>query len=231
LTIELPEVSYPKWAVESVCLKRALTPADFRIEVSTAGSAQSVRANVIGIIENQAPTRHIRLDVPVQDGEVRADLQSDLAKAAIVERHKCTGHVSLGLVQGFGFTEPCAVASTVAHDSHHLVVVGTDDACMALAVNKLAEVGGGQVAVKNGKVVGLVELKIAGLMSTQPAEVVAQKAAGVLDGFQACGCKLNNPNMQLSLLGLVVIPELRLSDKGLVDVNRFEFIPVTEKTK
>jgi adenine deaminase len=100
---------------------------------------------------------------------------------------------------------------------------------MAAAANKLVEVGGGQVVVKNGKVIGLVELGIAGLMSRERADVVAKKAETVLAGFRSCGCKLNNPNMQLSLLALVVIPELRISDKGLVDVTKFEFIPVLEK--
>jgi adenine deaminase len=135
----------------------------------------------------------------------------------------------VGLVNGFGFTENCAVASTVSHDSHNLIVVGTDEADMAAAANKLVEVGGGQVVVKEGKVIGMVELGIAGLMSKEKAKVVARKAGTVLDGFKACGCSLNNPNMQLSLLALVVIPELRLSDMGLVDVTKFEFIPVLEK--
>jgi len=109
-----------------------------------------------------------------------------------------------------------------------MLVVGTTDADMALAANKLAEVGGGQVVVKDGNVIGLVELKIAGLMSTERADQVAKKAVSILEGFRACGCQLNNPNMPLSLLALVVIPELRISDKGLVDVTRFEFLPVVQ---
>jgi len=230
LTISLPAFPYPDWATQSVHLKQPLKAEDFQIRLpETQKSTGTVRTNVIGIIENQAPTRHLRLDIAVVDGQIHADLQNDIAKVAVIERHKGSGAISLGLVQGFGFNQPCAVASTVAHDSHHLIVVGTDDASMALAANKLAEVGGGQVVVRNGEVVALVELKIAGLMSDQPAEVVAQKAAKVLDGFRACGCKINNPNMQLSLLGLVVIPELRISDLGLVDVTRFEFIPLIEK--
>ncbi len=99
---------------------------------------------------------------------------------------------------------------------------------MAEAANSLARSGGGQVVVKDGQVIGQVELQIAGLMSTERAEIVAKKTASVLDGFRACGCTLNNPNMQLSLMALVVIPELRISDMGLVDVNKFEFIPVVE---
>jgi adenine deaminase len=99
---------------------------------------------------------------------------------------------------------------------------------MAVAVNELVRCGGGQIVVRNGAVIGLVELQIGGLMSTERAEDVAKKAASVLSGFQDCGCALNNPNMQLSLMGLVVIPALRISDLGLVDVNHFRFIPVIE---
>jgi adenine deaminase len=156
------------------------------------------------------------------------DLPRDIAKIALVERHRRSGRVQIGLVHGFGFDVPCAVGSTIAHDSHHMIIAGTDEANMAQAGNVLAEVGGGQVVVRQGEVIGLVELPIAGLMSTERAEVVAQKAATILAGFRACGCTLNNPNMQLSLLALAVIPELRLTDLGLVDVNLFEFIPPLE---
>ncbi len=155
-------------------------------------------------------------------------MSRDIAKIALVERHKGTGGITLGLVSGFGFDSQCAIASTVAHDSHHMIVVGTDDESMAVAANSLAKSRGGQVVVKDGRVIGQVELKIAGLMSTEKADVVAKKADTILKGFQACGCKLNNPNMQLSLLALVVIPELRISDKGLVDVTKLKFVPVVE---
>jgi adenine deaminase len=168
------------------------------------------------------------MKVKAEGGEVKADLTRDLAKIAVVERHRGTGKVSVGLVNGFEFTRKCAIASTVAHDSHHMIVVGTDDEDMAIAANELAKCGGGQIVVLNGEVVGQVELQIAGLMSHERAEVVARKAASVLRGFMACGSELNNPNMQLSLLGLVVIPELRISDKGLVDVTNFDFISVLD---
>ena len=136
--------------------------------------------------------------------------------------------MTVGLVHGFGFNAKCAIASTVSHDCHQMIVVGTDDASMAIAANSLARSGGGQVVVKDGKVIGQVELKIAGLMSIEKADVVAKKAGTILDGFKSCGCKLNNPNMQFSFLALVVIPELRISDKGLVDSTKFEFVPVLE---
>lgn len=230
LLVDRPAFRYPDWVTSSVHLGRELIPEDFRLPSGDGfgGGEGKLTANVIGVIENQAPTRHLRLELPVQSGEVEVDLSRDIAKIALVERHKGTGGVQVGLVKGFGFEVPCAVASTVAHDSHHMIVVGTDESNMALAVNRLAQVGGGQVVVREGEVIGMVELPIAGLMSDQPAEVVAEAAATVLEGFRACGSTLNSPNMQLSLLALVVIPELRISDLGLVDVNKFEFIPVLE---
>ena len=229
VVLPMPQFSYPDWATHSVHLARPLTPADFCLAVPEAlAGKRSVKANVIGVIENQAPTRHLSMELDVQEGEVRLDLENGLAKIALVERHAGTGGVQVGLVHGFGFNVPCAIASTVAHDSHHLLVVGTDEADMALAANELARMGGGQVVVRQGDVIGQVNLPIAGLMSNERAERVARKAASVLYGFRACGCNLNNPNMQLSLLALVVIPELRISDKGLVDVTSFGVIPVLE---
>ena len=188
-----------------------------------------VKAHVIGVIENQAPTRHLILDVQPENGEIKADISRDLAKVALVQRHRGMEGITVGLVSGFGLTTNCGIASSVAHDCHHIILIGTDEAAMALAANKLAEVGGGQVVVKDGKVIGLVELSVGGLMSTQRAELVARKIGTILDGFKACGCSLNNPNMQLSLLALVVIPELRISDMGLVDVTKYEILPVLEK--
>jgi adenine deaminase len=224
--VELPKFRYPSWATKSVHLKRKLKTDDFRLQVK--GQTSNVKANVIGVIENQAPTRHLTFDMQAIDGEIKVDMERDIVKIALVERHKGTGGVTMGLVSGFGFTEKCAIASTVAHDSHHMIVVGTDEESMAVAGNSLARSGGGQVVVRNGKAIGNVDLKIGGLMSAEKADVVAKKAETILEGFRACGCTLNNPNMQLSLLALVVIPELRISDKGLVDVTKFKFVPVLE---
>ncbi|HRJ56667.1 MAG TPA: adenine deaminase [Anaerolineales bacterium] len=227
LLVKLPVVKYPKWVTNSIHIKRKLTAADFALRTRAADGSE-IEAHVIGVIENQAPTRHLRMKVKVEDGEVKTDLRRDLAKIALVERHRATGNVVVGLVKGFEFTRKCAIGSTVAHDSHHMIVVGTDEESMAVAANELAKCGGGQVVVMDGKVVGLVEFPIAGLMSNERADVVAKKAGTVLEGFKMCGSELNNPNMQLSLMALVVIPELRISDKGLVDVTRFDFIPVLE---
>jgi adenine deaminase len=224
LKIDIPAFPYPEWATKSVHLGKTLGASDFRLASPIEDGP--VAANVIGVVENQAPTRHLRMEVEAKNGEIPVDFQQDIAKISLVERHKGTGSVQMGLVSGFGFSEPCGLATTVAHDSHHMIVVGTNEADMAQAANILAEINGGQVVVMDGEVIGMVELPIAGLMSNERAEVVAKKAATVLEGFVKCGCTLNNPNMQLSLLALVVIPELRISDLGLVDVTKFEFIPV-----
>ena len=226
LLIDLPPYPYPGWAVNSIHIGHPLDISDFRLKADGEGSFV---ANVIGVIENQAPTRHLKVTVNAKLGEIHADMSRDIAKVAVVERHKATGGVQVGLVSGFGFNFPCAVATTVAHDSHHMLVVGTSETDMALAANEVARMGGGQVVIKDGKTIGQVELPIGGLMSNERAEVVARKAGTVLDGIKVCGCQLNNPNMQISLLALVVIPALRISDLGLVDVNRFEFVPVLDE--
>jgi adenine deaminase len=225
ILIDLPKCIYPTWVVQSVHLKHPMTAVDFLLKSNNGDTA---RAHVIGVIENQAPTRHLVMQLPVIDGEIKTDIEKDIAKVALVERHRPTGRVQVGLVNGFGFTTKCAVATTVAHDSHQMIVVGTDEEDMAFAANYLAEIEGGQVIVSGKKVIGEIKLPIGGLMSKESAKAVALQAQNLLDGFRKCGCKINNPNMQLSLLGLVVIPELRISDLGLVDVNRFDFIPVID---
>jgi len=236
LCLDLPHHPQPAWVTGSVHLPRKVTAEDFAIKAPGPAEREGLaRVNVIGLIENQAPTRHLKLLLPVTAGEIRSSLAakhpSDVAKVAVIDRHHNTGRVQVGLVSGFRFTEKCAVASTVAHDCHHLLVVGTDEQCMALAVDRLAETGGGQVVVRDGEIVGEVQLPVAGLMSDEPAEIVARKTASVLHGFRVCGCTLKNPNMQLSLLALVVIPELRISDLGLIDVVKRQRIPVVEKVE
>ena len=227
-SIEFAPMEYPDWVLHSMHVPRPLIASDFSLKVPGGIKSQKMIANVIGIVENQAPTMHLRIQVEAQNGEVVPDIKNDLAMVALIERHHNTGAIQLGLVQGFGFSDSCAVASTVAHDCHHLIVVGTYKSDMAIAANALVKMGGGQVVVKEGKIIGKADLQIAGLMSNEPAAVIAKKVATVLDGFSACGCKLHNPNMQLSLLALVVIPELRISNLGLVDVDQFDFIPVLE---
>ena len=220
---DAPRFSFPAEVRGSVHLKQDLQAGDFKVPATSDGD---VTVSVICVVENQAPTQHLQVEMQPEHGELIADPESDLAKIALVERHQGNGTIQLGFVRGFGLDPGCAIGSTVAHDSHHMLVVGTDDSSMSIASNELARIGGGQIAVRSGEVIAVVELPIAGLMSDERAEVVADKVDRLLEAFLECGCTLNNANMQLSLLALVVIPELRLSDLGLVDVNRFELIPL-----
>lgn len=219
LIADIPAYAYPASARSTVKMGRKLKAEDF--DIAAPGDASQVRARVIGVIENQAPTRALERKLKVSKGVVEMDRQGDVCQIGLVERHRGTGKISNGFVSGFGYTADCAVASTVAHDSHHMIVVGTDKTDMALAANRLGEAGGGIVVVSKGKILALVELPIAGLMSDERAEVVAQKASRMVEAMRECGCTLNNAYMQHSLLALVVIPELRISDVGLIDVTRF----------
>ncbi len=220
LVAELDVYPYPSQAKKTVHLGRTLAMSDF--DIAAPEGANTVRARVIGVIENQAPTRALEREMPVENGFVAMDPVNDICQIALVERHKGTGGVINALVSGFGYRKPCAIASTVAHDSHHMIVVGTNKADMALAANRLGEVGGGVVLISDGRERALVELPIAGLMSDERAEIVAAKAAKLAEAMRDVGCSLNNAYMQHSLLALVVIPELRISDTGLIDVRTFE---------
>jgi adenine deaminase len=215
-----PAFEWPADTRATVRLGRRLTDADF--DVPAPEGAAWIRARVIGVIENQAPTRALEAKLQVRDGLVQIDAKADVCRIALVERHFATGGVTNGFVSGFGYDVPCAVASTVAHDSHHMIVVGTSRADMAAAANRLGEVGGGVTVWRDGRELALVELPIAGLMSDRPAEAVAAAAEAMGRAMRECGCRLNNAFMQHSLLALVVIPALRISDLGLVDVTRFE---------
>jgi adenine deaminase len=222
LEAKIEPASYPDTARGTVHLGKTLKARDF--DVTHDADKGEVRARVIGVVENQAPTKALEHDLHVTNGIVAMDRANDVCQIALVERHKGTGAVQNAFVSGFGYTTDCAVASTVAHDSHHMIVVGTNKDDMARAANRLGEVGGGVVVISKGIEKALVELPIAGLMSDERAEVVAQKADRMVKAMQDCGCTLNNAYMQHSLLALVVIPQLRISDKGLVDVTQFKAV-------
>ncbi|HBZ43647.1 MAG TPA: adenine deaminase [Maritimibacter sp.] len=224
ISVECPHLDWPDYARNTVHLGKELTGADFVIDAPEG--ANTVTAKVIGVVENQAPTKALTADLSVTDGVVEPDRPNDIAQIALVERHRGTGGVTNGFVSGFGYTGDMAMASTVAHDSHHMIVVGTSRDDMAKAANRLGEVGGGITVFKDGKEIALVELPVAGLMSDEPAETVAAKADRMVEAMAQCGCTLNNAYMQHSLLALVVIPELRISDLGLVDVTKFELTPL-----
>jgi adenine deaminase len=222
--VDCPHFDWPDSARDTVHLGHHLNAADF--EIKAPEGANSARANVIGVVENQAPTKALQADLPVRDGLVQG--RGDVCQIALVERHRATGGVTNGFVSGFGYQGKMAMASTVAHDSHHMIVVGTDRAQMALAANRLAEVGGGVTVYRDGRELALVRLPIAGLMSDSPAVDVAATAEAMMQAMRDCGCALNNAYMQHSLLALVVIPEIRISDLGLIDVRKFEKIPLLE---
>ncbi len=221
---ECPHYPWPDTARQTVRVKQTLTKDDFAISAPTGANA--VRANVIGVVENQAPTQALQKELTVSDGLVES--QGDTCQIALVERHRATGGVTNAFVSGFNYQGRMAMASTVAHDSHHMIVVGTDREQMALAANRLADAGGGITIFRDGEELALVELPIAGLMSDRPAHEVAAKADQMVQAMIDCGCTLNNAYMQHSLLALVVIPELRISDQGLIDVREFKEIPVFE---
>ena len=227
IAVACPHLDWPQSARETVHLGKTLGADDFVIAAPDA--ATHVTAKVIGVIENQAPTEARTAKLAVTDGIVNG--QDDVCQIALVERHRATGAVVNGFVSGFGYTGEMAIASTVAHDSHHMIVVGTNREMMAAAANRLGEVGGGVTVWKDGKEIALVPLPIAGLMSDRPAVEVAAKADQMVQAMADCGCTLNNAYMQHSLLALVVIPALRISDLGLVDVTKFELTALFEETE
>ena len=224
LATDCPHLKWPDRVRRTVHVRKKLEAIDF--EIHAPKDCNRVTANVIGVVENQAPTKALKRDLPVLNDIVEA--AEDTCQVALVERHNATGGVTNAFITGFNYKGKMAMASTVAHDSHHMIVVGTDRSQMALAANRLAEVGGGITIFRDNTEIALVELPIAGLMSDRPAKDVATQANKMMEAMADCGCTLNNAYMQHSLLALVVIPELRISDLGLVDTRSFEFVPVLE---
>ncbi len=213
----------PKYLYNTINIKRILLPEDFKLKAPI--SSGIVKARVIGIVPNKAITKHLILDVRVKNGEVVSDTERDILKIAMIERYTGEGKVGLGLVHGFGFKYG-ALASSIAHDSHNILVVGVSEEDMAYAVNKLVEVGGGLIFVANKKIEALVELPVAGILSDKPARVVAEKLRKLTEAIRKAGSKLDEPYMTLSILGLLVIPELRVFNKGLFDVLKNSVVNV-----
>jgi len=203
-------------------------PPSVRVDwenLSLALPARGERARVIGVIEGQIVTRALELPVKRENGLAVADVDRDILKLAVIERHNATGNVGLGFVQGIGLQRG-ALASTVAHDSHNIIVVGTNDADMLAAARTVAGIGGGLAAVAGEQVVAQLPLPVAGLMSKEPLEAVRHKMDGLLAAARDLGSPLHNPFMTLSFLALPVIPALKLTDQGLVDVNKFDLEPL-----
>ena len=164
----------------------------------------------------------------VENGEIHALPERDILKVAVFERHHNTGTVGYGFVKGFGIKNG-ALAQTVAHDAHNLLVVGSNDEDMAIAANTLIACGGGLVAVQNGEILGKVALPIAGLMSDKPLEVMSEEVENLERAWSAMGCPLPSPFMTMALIPLACLPELRITNRGLVDCRTFNFVDLIVK--
>ena len=215
---EIPAATVPDWVRHTVRIG-ALGPEVFRIPW-TGG-----RARVIGLVPGQIITESL-VDEPAQrGGEALADPERDLAKVAVIERHLGTGRIGLGFVRGFGLRRG-ALGSTLSHDAHNAVIVGVDDASMAYAVRRLANIGGGIVVVDGAKVLAELPLPVAGILSDAPLADVVSASEAVVAAALELGCAIDAPFQSLAFLALSVIPALKITDRGLVDVERFELVPL-----
>jgi adenine deaminase len=194
-----------------------LRPQDFR------ATANREETDVIGIIEGKILTAHLHETIPIADGDKRPDTARDLIRIAVVERHGKNGNIATGFVRGFGLTGG-AIASTVCHDHHNIVCVGVDYADMAVAANRLSQIEGGFVVVRGGEVLAELALPLAGLMSLAPFEAVQESLMKLRAAAASLGVTLEEPFLQLAFLALPVIPALKITDRGMVDVTRFEII-------
>jgi adenine deaminase len=215
---DIPRAPVPDWVRHTVRVG-AFGPEMFRVPW-TGGQAR-----VIGVVPGQIVTDALVDEPSFRAGEAVADASRDLAKIAVVERHLGTGRVGLGFVRGFTL-ERGAIASSVAHDAHNLVVVGMNDASMAAAVRRLANRGGGIVVVDGAEVLAELPLPVAGLLSDAPLEQVVAASREINEAVRTLGCRLEAPFQHLAFLALSVIPSLKLTDRGLVDVDRFELVPL-----
>jgi adenine deaminase len=222
---ELPAFEYPDYALNTVKLQGEISEETF--DVRAPDQNGTVRA--IQVVENHVETKTTWAELPVEGGLVRLDPEEDIAKISVIERHGKTGEHLTGFVSGLGFDRPAALATTVAHDSHNLMVMGNSEEMMTRAARAVAEEGGG-VAVATREDLTLLPLPVAGLMSPEPYEAVAERSRAIGEALARAGCRLNYAFMTLSLLALVVLPELHISDKGLVGVSEegFGFVDLVE---
>jgi adenine deaminase len=215
---DVPRVEIPEWVRQSIRIAR-VAPVDF-----AAPSANgTIRA--IGLVPDQVVTESLVVEPARLDGQVVADAARDLAKIAVVERHLATGRIGIGFVFGSGLQRG-ALASSVAHDAHNLVVVGMSDDDLTFAITRLAELGGGIVAVEDGRVLAECPLPVAGLLSDAPLADVIARSRACNEAGHMLGWRGATPFLTLSFLGLSVIPHLKITDRGLVDVDRFELVPL-----
>jgi len=220
LTVPVIGYVYPEQLKASVKITRKIFPSDFIVKAPLG--TETARVRVIGVHDSNVLTTEIVEVLPVKNGKVELTTEKDICKVAVINRHRVDGGMSVGFVHGFGLKKG-AVASTYAHDAHNLIVLGMSDAEMALAANKLVEADGGMTAVDGERVLALLKLPIAGLMSDLPAQAVAAALEELSEAWVALGSPLASPFMIMSLLSLVVIPEIRLTDKGIVNVYTNSF--------
>ena len=225
LLVEFTPYEYPKDALNTVNLDK-VTESDFDIPCDV--KAPEVKVRAMGVSGGKTITSEEIVSLPVKDGKIMTDPFGDVMKVVVFERHKRTGNKGYGFVKGFGIKNG-ALAQTVAHDAHNLLVVGTNDGDMKLAANTLIENGGGLVAVKDGKILGFVPLAIAGLMSTEDLDTTNERVEKLEKAWKDLGSNLPSPFMTMSGLSLACIPNLRLTDKGLVDCVNFKFVDLIVK--
>ena len=229
MTVEIGQPNVPEFVRDTMHVGVEITPESFRIAAPEGTEANgTVKGRVIEIIPNHVGNYERIMDLPVKDGYVEADAAQDIMKMVVFERHHETGTKGVGFLKGFGFKKG-AMAQTVAHDAHNLLVAGTNDEDMALAANTLIECGGGMCAVADGKVLALVPLPIAGLIIEQPVEEVAELVSKLADAWTEMGCVINSPYMTMALIPLACLPELRLTNRGLVDCRTFQFVDLFVK--
>ena len=220
LTVPVGEYIYPEQLRASVKITRRIMPNDFIVKAPLGSETAKVR--VIGVHDSNVLTTEMVKVLPIRNGEVELSTEKDICKVAVINRHRPEGGMSVGFVHGFGLKKG-AVASTYAHDAHNLIVLGMSDAEMAFAANKLVDSDGGMTAVEGEKVLALLKMPIAGLMSDLSAQEVADALGELSEAWVALGSPLASPFMTMSLLSLVVIPEIRITDKGLVNVYNNSF--------
>jgi adenine deaminase len=213
---EIPEPDVPEWVKHSV-RNKPVSMVDFQIPWD-GGNARA-----IGLVPDQVVTESIEVEPTTVGGFAVADPDNDLAKIAVIERHLGTGRIGLGFVRGSGLQRG-ALASTVAHDAHNIVVVGMNDDDMTRAVERLGELGGGIVVVDGGAVKAELPLPVAGLLADAPLAEVIEKSLSCNDAARAVGWSGATPFLTLSFLGLSVIPSLKITDRGLVDVDHFQIV-------
>lgn len=200
-----------------------LKPSSFDISAPATAKNRAL-TRVIGAHDGQLLTDHLQMELPVVQGLVQCDPHRDVAKLAVLERHQASGRVGLGFVHGFGLQEG-AFASTVAHDAHNCVIVGCDDASMLRCAQELASIGGGIVVAAGGHIIDTLALPVAGIMTDNDPEMVAEKMDDLHCSLRELGVTVSAPFMMLSFLALSVIPSLKLTDHGYVNVERFELVP------